>query len=288
MVKNNYIAKITIVLLLVTLAVTNSTALSTPYSLSGHIYDSDGTTPIVGASISFTNQNSSEVIYATSTTNGEYQQDAANFPSGYYDNDTIQYQTTYFTQSNTTTANITVSGGGTLLNIVLSAATGGASNITAEIGSRYIKWSWISSGTVAVYIDGKFVTNTTLNYYILSDLNPREAHTIALCSPSGAVYDTSSDRTFYPEILFYIIFLLAGMLLFAEIITAFMVQKIIAIVLGTMAFIMGIFGFYMSYPYHFSIMAYLCIIIAVIALIWIILVIFSLLIPDNEDFGLDL
>ena len=288
MVKNNYIAKIGIILLLVTLAVTNSTALSTPYSLSGHIYDSDGTTPIVGASISFTNTNTSNVIYATSTTNGEYQQDAANFASGYYDSDTIQYQTTYIAQSNTTTANINVSAGGTLLDIVLSAATGGATNITSEIGSRYIKWSWISSGTVAVYIDGKFVTNTTLNYYILSDLNPREAHTIALCSPSGIVYDSSSDRTFYPEILFYIIFLLAGILLFAEIITAFMVQKIIGIVLGTMAFIMGIFGFYMAYPYHFSIMAYLCIIIAVTALIWIIMIIFSLLIPDNEDFGLDL
>jgi len=288
MVKTNDIVKISITIMLLTLAVSNSTALTTPYSLSGHIYDSDGTTPIVGASISFTNQNSSEVIYATSTTNGEYQQDAANFASGYYDNNTIQYQTTYFTQSNTTAANITVSSGGTLLNIVLSAATGGASNITAEIGSRYIKWSWNSSGSVAVYIDGIFVTNTTLNYYILSDLNPRETHTIALCSPSGAVYDSSSDRTFYPEILFYIIFLLAGLLLIAEVIVTFMPQKMIGIVLGALAFIMGIFGFYMAYPYHFSIMAYLCITIAVIALIWIILIIFSLIVREPDDFGLDL
>lgn len=288
MVKINNIVKISIALLLVAIAITNSTALTTPYSLSGHIYDSDGTTPIIGASISFTNQNSSEVIYATSTSNGEYQQDAANFASGYYDNDTIQYQTTYFTQSNTTTANINVSTGGTLLDIVLSTGTGGASNITAEIGSRYIKWSWISSGTVAVYIDGKFVTNTVLNYYILSDLNPRETHTIALCSPSGAVYADSTDRTFYPEILFYIIFLLAGMLLFAEILVTLMKQKMIGIVLGAMAFIMAIFGFYMAYPYHFSIMAYLCIIIAIIASIWIVMIIFSFLTPEEEDFGLDL
>lgn len=283
----NTIGLCTVAMLLIASA-TIVAGLSTPYSLSGYIYDSDGTTPIVGASISFTNQNSSEVIYATSTTNGEYQQDAANFASGYYNNDTIQYYTTYFTQSNTTSANITVSGGGTLHNIVLSAATGGASNITAEVGSRYIKWNWVSTGIVAVYIDGEFVTNTILNYYILSDLNPREAHTIALCNPSGAVYDSSNDRTFYPEILFYIIFLLAGLLLIAEVIVTFMPQKIIGIVLGTLAFIMGIFGFYMAYPYHFSIMAYLCIIIAVIALIWIILIIFTLLVREPDDFGLDL
>ena len=105
------------------LAVSVVSALTTPYSLSGHIYDSDGTTPIVGANITFTNQNSSDVIYATSTTNGEYQQDAANFPSGYFDADAIQYYTVYGTQTNTTIAPIDTSGGGTSLNIVLSAAT---------------------------------------------------------------------------------------------------------------------------------------------------------------------
>ena len=105
------------------LAVSVASALTTPYSLSGHIYDSDGTIPIVGANITFTNQNSSEVIYATSTTNGEYQQDAANFASGYFDADTIQYYTVYGTQTNTTTASIDTSGGGTSLNMVLSVAT---------------------------------------------------------------------------------------------------------------------------------------------------------------------
>ena len=115
------------------LAVSVASALTTPYSLSGHIYDSDGTTPIVGANITFTNQNSSEVIYATSTTNGEYQQDAANFPSGYYNADTIQYYTVYGTQTNTTTAPIDTSGGGTSLNIILSVATVSATATGAAI-----------------------------------------------------------------------------------------------------------------------------------------------------------
>lgn len=113
--------KLYIVALILIASATFASALTTPYSLSGKIYDSDGTTPIVGANITFTNQNSSEVIYYDSTSGGEYQQDAANFLNGYYDSDTIQYYTTYNSQNNTTTANIVVSGGGTSLDIVLSA-----------------------------------------------------------------------------------------------------------------------------------------------------------------------
>jgi len=138
--------------------VCTANALTTPYSLSGHIYDSDGTTPIIGANVTFTNQNSSEVIYATSTANGEYQQDAANYPSGYYNADTIQYYTVYGTQTNTTTAPISISAGGTSLNIVLShavvstTATGSAidrmSNIffllfLIVIGLIFLFYSWL-------------------------------------------------------------------------------------------------------------------------------------------------
>ncbi len=111
-----------VIFMLVAFVCTANAGLTTPYSLSGHVYDSDGTTGIVGANITFTNQNSSEVIYATSTMNGEYQEDAANFPSGYFNGDTIVYYTTYNTQTNTTTVKINVSGGGTPLDIILSSA----------------------------------------------------------------------------------------------------------------------------------------------------------------------
>jgi len=111
-----------VIFMLVAFVCTTNAGLTTPYSLSGHVYDSDGTTGIVGANITFTNQNSSETIYATSTVNGEYQQDAANFPSGYFNGDTILYYTTYNTQTNTTTAQINVSSGGTPLDIILSSA----------------------------------------------------------------------------------------------------------------------------------------------------------------------
>lgn len=100
-------------------AISLVTALNTPYSLSGHVYDNVGT-PLVGANITFTNMNSSEVICCDSTSGGEYQQDAANFASGYYDGDTIQYYSVYGISTNTTNESINVANGGTLLDIYIT------------------------------------------------------------------------------------------------------------------------------------------------------------------------
>jgi len=85
------------------------------------VYDDVGT-PLVGASMTFTNMNSSEVIYYTSTSGGEYQQDAANFVSGYYDSDIIRYYTVYGISTNTTLESINVTNGGTLLDICITIA----------------------------------------------------------------------------------------------------------------------------------------------------------------------
>lgn len=99
--------------------ISGTVALDTPYSLSGHVYD-DVPNPVVGASMSFENLNTNEFIYYTSTSGGEYQQDAANFASGYSDADVIRYNTSYGAYINSTNAAINVVGGGTLLDIYLS------------------------------------------------------------------------------------------------------------------------------------------------------------------------
>jgi len=111
--------KLILVLLVLCSLISVITALNTPYSLSGHVYDSVGN-PLVGANITFTNLNSSEVIYADSTSGGEYQQDAANFPSGYFDGDTIKYYSVYGISTNTTNEFINVANGGTLLDIYIT------------------------------------------------------------------------------------------------------------------------------------------------------------------------
>ena len=99
-------------------------ALITPYSLGGHTFDETGT-PLIGANITFTNQRTGEVIYTDSVVNGEYGQDAANFPSEYKNGDVIQYYCVYGDLTNTTTAPINTSHGGTLLDIYLHIAQAG-------------------------------------------------------------------------------------------------------------------------------------------------------------------
>lgn len=96
-----------------------ATALDTPYSLSGHVYD-NSSNPLVGVNIKFTNMNSSNIIYATSTSGGEYQQDAANFALGYNNSNIIQYYCTYGVDSVTYNASINTSGGGTLLDMYMN------------------------------------------------------------------------------------------------------------------------------------------------------------------------
>jgi len=95
-------------------------ALNTPYSLSGHVYNTIDNNPVIGASVTFTNLNSSEVIYAVSTTNGEYQQDAANFPSGYSNGDIIQYYVSYNSATTTSNATIDTSYGGIIKDIYIT------------------------------------------------------------------------------------------------------------------------------------------------------------------------
>jgi len=121
MIKNKYLFFAS--LLVLVLSMSGVSALNTPYSLSGYCNDVSGT-PLIGVGITFTNLNSSEIIYATSTMGGEYQQDAANFASGYFNSDNIRYESAYNTLTGNVSALITVSNGGTLLNLTLSGDAG--------------------------------------------------------------------------------------------------------------------------------------------------------------------
>lgn len=158
-------------------------------------------------------------------------------------------------------------------------------NLTAEVGSYYIKWSWDynTSSNCSIWINGKFETDTSLDSFTLTNLNPRENHNIVLINTtnSSEIYTTSAARTFYPPLLFYLIFVFSIGFLLIEI---FLKNATLTIIIGTLCFVMSILGFYMSYPYYFSILSYLMIGIAVIALLWCFMAAFSLLTKgDNEE-----
>lgn len=54
-----------------------------PYTVAGYIYDTDGTTPVNGATVRARNETSNEIISVTSNSEGQYIFDLSNFPSGY-------------------------------------------------------------------------------------------------------------------------------------------------------------------------------------------------------------
>lgn len=96
-----------------------SAAQPLPYSLSGHIMDNNSEY-IVGADITLLNERTGDTLVLTSTTNGEYQQDAYNFAAHYTNGDTIRYNVTYNDIGIVETAKIDISKGGTMLDLVLT------------------------------------------------------------------------------------------------------------------------------------------------------------------------
>ena len=171
---------------------------------------------------------------------------------------------------------------GLVLLFLTSIASADIANLSTEVGSTYINWSWnyLNSTTTSIYLDGQFVTNTTLTYFIASNLNSREQHTLSLTENlTQTVVASNSVKTFYPPILFYLILIFSIGFLLLEI---FLKSETLTILIGTLCFVMSTLGFYMSFPYHFSILSYLMIGIAVIALLWIFMAAFSSLSKSNN------
>jgi len=156
-----------------------------------------------------------------------------------------------------------------MLLFVMPCSAAPIENLTAEVGSTYINFTWEYNGTdsAAVYIDGILIGNTSLNYYILSDLNPRENHRITLVNVSdpGDVYDSLTARTFYPPVLFYIILIFAIGFLIIELLHK---NELLVLVFGVLSFMLNILSFYLAFGYHFVVMAYLMLSLAVIAFLW--------------------
>ena len=175
-----------------------------------------------------------------------------------------------------------------VLLLFIPIANANITNFTTETGSNFINWSWNytnSTTQVALFLDGQFITNSSLTSFILSNLNPREQHILILrnntnTTNSTAILGTNSIKTFYPPILFYIILIFSIGLLLLEI---FLKNETLTILIGTLCFTMSILGFYMSYPYYFSILSYLMIGVAVIALLWVLMAAFSLITSKKNE-----
>lgn len=79
-----------------------------------------------------------------------------------------------------------------------------AQSVRAEVGETWIKWSWTwnsSNMTPSIYIDGEKVENTTGNQILISNLDPRSAHTMEIYTSNGTAtgFVTKKDVTTLPS-----------------------------------------------------------------------------------------
>ena len=113
-------AAIGMCIFLMVLSVTVITAYA-PYQLAGHAYNETGS-PMVGVGITITNERTGEQLSNMSVAGGEYQEDAANFPSGYENGDALLYYSVYgdYEYLNITGATIDTGEGGIILDIYLA------------------------------------------------------------------------------------------------------------------------------------------------------------------------
>jgi len=93
-------------------------ALQDPYPLYGYVVDDLGAS-VEGANVTFTNQNTGEVIYDDTSVSGWYMDDAGNFPSGYHDGQTIECDVKYGNYTTTTWYTIDSSVGSHSMNVTI-------------------------------------------------------------------------------------------------------------------------------------------------------------------------
>ena len=192
-----------IVMLIVVGMIIPVSAFQDPYGLTGHIYDKDDTA-IVGANITFKNTNTGEVIYFDSVTNGEYSQDALNFPSGYTNGDTIEYTVTYNNNVswNQTTAVIDTSGGGTSLDIILDQAPTAPTSPT-NLGMNLVDHTPTITWTKGTDADSGDTVTTYV--YVGTEASPttEEGHNTGTTIDLGSTVTLVDGTTYYYRLRSY-------------------------------------------------------------------------------------
>ena len=150
------------------------------------------------------------------------------------------------------------------------------STLTSDSGTTYINWTWTKDGippnnltTVAVWIDGEFVTNSTLNSYTLSGCTYREKHRISLinCTNASNILATNESMTLYPYALYYFIMLLSIMFLLLELTIR---VKIIALMFGISCFTFSVTSSYLSFIYFLAPFMYITAGISIFSMIWMV------------------
>lgn len=152
--------------------------------------------------------------------------------------------------------------------------------VTSTVGSTWIKWEWDLINSYEIWIDGEFSHNTSGNVTILSGIEPREQHSITIFA-NGNIVGQNTSMSFYPFTLFLISFIVMWCLL---IITILLREELFITIFGTLSFVISILNFYLTFPYYYAILSYLCLGAGIISVLWILSALFSFVAKDVEEF----
>lgn len=156
----------------------------------------------------------------------------------------------------------------------------GVLNLTGY-GSTYLSFSWdndkYNTSEVNIWIDGEFVTKTALENYTMSDLNPSEQHKFVLTNPTNneTVFGSVTARSYISPFLYYILF---GFGLLFLPLTLVNKDELSSIIFGSITFTSCFYMAHLSFPYHMSSLVWIGVTLGVVALVWVLLQTFFLVV----------
>ena len=215
----NNIFKIGLIIAIVLLSIPSAVAPQDPYPLYGYVVFTNGTPVGEGANVTFMNMGTGEIIYDDTSASGWYSDDAANFPSGYQDGQTIAYSTVFGAYTNTTSHVIDIAVGSHAMNItvtidetctppVISSLTNGvpatnsvsitwSTDISSNNRVKYSKnsdlssssWSTWQNSTTSINIGLTSLDSATPYYYQAWSYNSTN-HSCGDIEPASQPYKT--------------------------------------------------------------------------------------------------
>lgn len=206
--KNKKIKPITgIIIIALVIGIANIgtiSAIQDPYPLVGYVKDKAGT-GLVGASITFTNQNTSEEITGTSVTNGAYSLDADSFSTDYANGNIIEYNITYSGmtyQNNSYTHTINTTIGSNNVNIILDQAPTVPTSPT-DLGMNLVDHTPAITWTKGTDADGGDTVTTYV--YVGTGASPttEEINNTGTGADLGSTVSLTDGTTYYYRLRSY-------------------------------------------------------------------------------------
>jgi hypothetical protein len=121
--------------------------------------------------------------------------------------------------------------------------------VTGDMGETWLKWSWTNNDSVAVYVDGVFVTNSTLGYYYLSGAKANSEHRLELrnATNESELLAKSTLRT-NPQA--GTLWLFIGICFIFGLIILFLQDKIKVIITAILGLVIASYGRSLAYNYY--------------------------------------